>query len=541
MDTSQIIQQVRKLVSDAEVEKGLKELTSFLQQDNKYDELNRAALQALSEIQKTKRDEAMGIISYENAKLSYNQVTHRTLHIVDLLEAGQLKMVEPGVQKSSNRWMWIAGSVLALLAIGFFTVRTLNQGGRPGGNAQMAQSCPSFSQDSQFNILLFRFITLGGSPLNSHLAFMNRLGQLGNSFPAEIGLFDDNGDNSKIPVNLRQAEKIGTNCNAQLVIMGLEESVGSNTIISTQYRFINLGGNFPMTKLQITERQEVDTVTAISSITTDGKIVGNIEQAILLLFGIVAHETGDHDQAVKLLANAEVTDSASTLLRDMTLGNSFLKMGDREQALRAYDKVLELHPEYPLALQNRATLYFEKGDYAGAANDLTTRVEADPENAEARAQRGQVYLKIDQLDKAKKDLEIAKKLNPNDRSVLRNIEVLKEKEAEQRKIKENAEETLRIDPDNINALNQRAAASKNLGDYRTAVSSAEKVLQKDPNNTTALSTLVESANELNRPEMLKSILDRIKRLNVNTEQLKATSPTYYRIQKIDTSMLLKRQ
>ncbi len=537
MDTSQIIQKVRKLVSEAEIEKGLKELTAFLQQDNKYDELNRAALQALSEIQKTKRDEALGVISFENAKLSYNQVTHRTLHIVDLLEAGQYNMESPAIQTTASRWIWIVGGLLFLVVAGIFATRMIYQNERPNGKAQDAPYCPEYSLDSRFNILLFRFATVGGPPLNSHLAFRNRLGQLGNTFPAEIGLFNDDGNNQKLPANLRQAEQIGTDCDAQLIIMGQEESAGDNTIILTQYRFINLGENFPMTKLRITERQEVDTVTTISSITTEGKIVGNIEQAILLLFGVVAYETGDHGKAAELLARAEVTDSASTLLRDMTLGNSFLKMGDKNQALQAYDRVLQLHPEYPLALQNRATLYFEKGDYAGAANDLTTRVEANPEDPEARAQRGQIYLKIDQLDKARKDLEVAKRLNPNDRTVLRNIEVLKRKETEQKKVREKAEATLRIDPDNINALNQRATASKNLGDYRTAVTTAEKVLQKEPNNTNALSTLVESANELNRPEMLRSILDRIKRSNIDTEKLKSVSPTFYRMQKIDTAKI----
>ncbi len=534
MSKTQIISTVRKLVSDAEIEKALKELTAFLQQSDQYDELNRAALQALSELQKTKRDEAMGIISFENAKLSYNQVTHRTLHIVDLLEAGQYKMDTPDSPRKPRRWTWAVGGIIALLVLGVLAVQMLDLG---GGKAQTLSACPSYSQESQFNILLFRFLTLGGDPMNSHMAFRNRLGMLGNNFPADIGLFQDDGNDNELPANLRQAEKIGTTCDAQLVIMGMEEAVSGNTIISTQYRFINLGDNFPMTKLQITERQKVDTVTAISSITTEGEIVGNIEQAILLLFGIVAHEAGDHNKAVELLAKAEVTDSANTLLRDMTLGNSFLKMGDQEQAIRAYDKVLELHPNYPLALQNRATLSFEKGDYVGAANDLTTRVEIDPENAEARAQRGQVYLKINQLDKAKKDLEIAKKLKPGDKSIQRNIEILKRKEIEQRKLKKDADQTLQKDPDNINALNQRAAASKNLGDYTAAVASAERVLQRDPDNPQAYSVLMESASELNRPEMLQQVMQRIKQSKVNTQQLEVSSPTFYRMQRIDTATI----
>lgn len=538
MDTSQIVQNVRKLVGDAEVEQGLKQLIAFLQPDDQYDELNRLAIQSLSQLQKTKKDEALGIISFENAKLSYNQVNNQVLYLLDRLESGELKS-EATQQKANKRWIWVAATVLILVVAGIFVIRAFNLGNRPGGNAQVAQACPTYGNNSPFNILLFRFQNFGGAVLNTHQAVRRRLGQLGDRFgiAAEVGIFDDKGDDDQLPANLRQAEQIGEGCMAQLVLMGTEESRGNNAIITTQYRFLNLGEHFPMTKLQITERQDVDTVTAISSITTEGRVIGNLEQSILLLFGVVAFNTQNTDAAIALLENAEVTDSASTLLRDMMLGNSYLKVGDKSKAVTAYDKVLALHPDYPLALQNRATLYFEKGDYLGAANDFTTRIERAPNDADAHEQRGTIYLKIDQLDKARKDLEIAKKLKPKDQSILRKIEQVERKEIEQRKIKKDAEDTLRADPNNVNALNQRADASKNLGDYRTAMASAEKVLQLDDKNTKALSTLVESAQELNRPEVLEQILQRIQKSNINTEQLKTLSPTFYRIQKIDSALI----
>lgn len=537
MDKQQVIKSVKKLVGDAELEKALEELIAFLDQDDKYDALKNAALQALSQLRKTKKDESLGIISFDNAKLNYNQVTHQTLNIVDLLEEGKTKLEQYQVP-AKRRWL---AMIVAFLIVGAVSVAVFRWvSNRSGGKAQAASACPAYKPASEFNMLVFPFQQFGGVKVNADRAIVIDLARLSQNYQlnTDVALYEAKSEDiNSNPANLSEAIEIGQNCNAQLVIIGTEEKLRDSFRIITEYKFLSLKEHFELKKLKIDERSEVNTVDAISSITTQGVVTNPIKQTILLLFGVVAYNMNDKDAAIASLELAEVTDSASTLLKGMVLGDSYLEQGKTNEALESYNKVLERHPNYALALQNRAAIYFQKGDYMEAASDLTTRIEANPKDAEALEQRGTVFLKVEQLDKAKKDLLKARELQPTDKNILDKLRRLDVKVEEQRELKKDAERQLQADPDDVNALNQRATASKNLGDYRVAVQTAEKVLKQDPKNTEALSTIVESAQELNRPDLLRNILDRIKRSDVNTEQLKSTSPTFYRLQKLDTAVI----
>lgn len=537
MDKQQVIKSVKKLVGDAELEKALEELIAFLDQDDKYDALKNAALQALSQLRKTRKDESLGIISFDNAKLNYNQVTHQTLNLVDLLEEGK---TTPEQHQVPAKRRWIA-MIVAFLIVGTVSVVVFRWvSNRSGGKTQAASACPSYKPASEFNMLVFPFQQFGGVKVNADRAIVIDLARLSQNYQlnTDVALYEAKSEDiNSNPANLSEATEIGQNCNAQLVIIGTEEKLRDSFRIITEYKFLSLKEHFELKKLKIDERSEVNTVDAISSITTQGVVTNPIKQTILLLFGVVAYNMNNKDAAIASLELAEVTDSASTLLKGMVLGDSYLEQGKTNEALESYNKVLERHPNYALALQNRAAIYFQKGDYMEAASDLTTRIETNPNDAEALEQRGTVFLKVEQLDKARKDLLKAKELQPTDKNILDKLKRLDVKVEEQRELKKDAERQLQADPDDVSALNQRATASKNLGDYRVAVQTAEKVLKQDPKNTEALSTIVESAQELNRPDLLKNILDRIKRSDVNTEQLKSTSPTFYRLQKLDTAVI----
>lgn len=540
MDKQQVIKSVKKLVGDAELEAALEELIAFLEQDDKYDALKNAAFQALSQLRKTKKDETLGIISFDNAKLNYNQVTHQTLNILDLLEEGKTKISIKSSRKNRLPIIMMA-AVLLLSVVGFFVWRTANGKKQAGEKAQVLQACPDYSTNSAFNILLFRFQQFGGQRLNAHLALRQRLGRLSSEYkiPAEVGLFDDKDDDARLPTNLSDAGRIGENCKAQLVIIGSEEAKPGGDIIITQYRFLDLGEQFAFRQLKINERMEIDTVTSISSIATNGSITGNLEQAIFLLFGLVAHETNANDAAVKLLSQAAPSDSASNLLKGMVLADSYLALNETEKALASYDQVLEQHPNYGFALKNRAAIYTQKGEYTEAAEDLTVHLEANPKDADALEQRGAIYLEANRLDKAKLDLEKAKELKPSNRTILQRLKRLDVKIEEQRSIKQDADRRLEVNPQDVNALNQKADASKNLGDYRAAVKIAETILQQDPKNTQAYSTLVESFVELNQTDKIKETIKRINDAGVTKTEMLRASPTLRQI--IIDSATLKKQ
>ncbi|HMO41278.1 MAG TPA: tetratricopeptide repeat protein [Saprospiraceae bacterium] len=523
LEITSLIQSVRQLAGAAETEKALEQLIAFLGRDNRYDALHRTAIQTLAQWQQTKQEETVGIISFDNARLSYNQVTHRLLLILDRLEAGKTTLTDEAPPRRKKWWMVAVPAAIILAITGWLVIRNLYHN---DVGTQIAAACPDYSETSAFNILVFRFQRFGDRELSTHQALIRRLAQLSERYgiAAEVGIFNDGGDDKKLPVSLRQAERMAETCRAQLVITGTEEAGTGGNIITTQYRFLNLGEQFAFRQLRVNERTEIDTITSISSITTNGSITGNLEQSILLLFGVVAHETRNNKVATELLAAAEITDSATTLLRDMLLADSYLAMDDPEKAVAAYDRVLELHPNYAFALQNRAALYVQKGDYTGAIKDLSAKLELNPRDAATLQQRGTIFLEAEQLNRAKSDFERARSLKPADTSIFRRLNEVDIKIEEQRRINQEAERTLRFDPDNIKALTDRAAASRKLGDHATAVATAERVLQRDPKNIAAYGTLVESFIEQEQPEKAAEVLRRIKAANINRTELLRTSP-----------------
>ncbi|MDX1939452.1 MAG: tetratricopeptide repeat protein [Saprospiraceae bacterium] len=516
MNPLSIIQSVRKLIREAEVEQALEQLIAFLEQDRRYNELNRAATQALSQFQKTKNDETIGIISAENAKLNYNQAINQTLLILERLEAGKITLQEVGPSTRRNRGLLIGGSFIFLALVGFILFKIFSK-----EEITNASDCPIYQTDAEFKVLLFPFQNFGSEKLNTHQAILRRLSAIDKDYniKIDVGLYGANQDATLLG-DLDKAAGKAKECGAQLVIIGTEEKQPQSNIITTEYRFLEL----ELKKLLVTEQTQIDTVNSISSIISSGTITGSIEQAILLILGLAASETDHTEVAIELLEQAQPQDSLANLLRNMVLADKYMSENELDKVWKLYDQVVIDHPDYPLARQNRAALYAQKGDYAAAINDLNVRVQVDSNKAEALEQRGVLFLKTEQLKKAKEDLEQAKKLDPTSKTIPNQIKKLDLKIEEQKRLKEEADQKLRTEPKNADALNQKASASKKLGDYKTAISNAEAALQQNPDNPEAYSTLIESFVELKQPNKIKEVLQRIRNSDVTTEQLKKTSP-----------------
>lgn len=63
-------------------------------------------------------------------------------------------------------------------------------------------------------------------------------------------------------------------------------------------------------------------------------------------------------------------------------GSVFEIFGKPDEALKAYEKAIELEPDCDLAWFNRACLYSVKGDKEKALSSLEKAIELDPRNKE---------------------------------------------------------------------------------------------------------------------------------------------------------------
>ncbi len=132
-----------------------------------------------------------------------------------------------------------------------------------------------------------------------------------------------------------------------------------------------------------------------------------------------------------------------------------------KEALKNYNKALELKPNKGSTYFNRAITYSILGDHTNAINDYTNAIKFNPQQIEkALVNRGLSYNKTGQREKAIADFT----------------------------------EGLRYNPNNINALNNRGLAYSQSGQNGKAIADFKMVLQIAPGNKDAQNYLNQISN-----------------------------------------------
>ncbi|NUO02257.1 MAG: hypothetical protein HUU01_16760 [Saprospiraceae bacterium] len=524
MDKLQLIAEIKRLVGKADVEKALQRLVEELEKAGSG--LANDAIQAQSLFQKTQKDEKQGLVSFENAKLNYNQVTDQ---ILDLLEALKKEGGNDIQAKPAKRLLpWIAGGVLALAAIAalfFYTKKEV---------PPVSNDCPVFEDTAAFKILVLPFkpIKLGDNgvlPNDIHRQIKGKLADLLNGVPgikAKIEYYniDPIKEESLYPDVSDEAEKIARNCNAQLIIWGTAEKQASGeNIVLTKYKFREIKN---LTKLLITGNTEVDTITSLSSIFTQGLLTDGIFANMQLLFGVIANEMGKPGEAIAQLEQVQPTDSSTTVLVNMALSNSHLAANHPEKAIESLNKVLETHPGYWLAVNNRAVLNYEMGNTAAALQDVGAFIELQDtaKLTDAYLTRSALSLKAQSIDKAEEYINEASKLATSKytREIQQLKEVITKEKREQLKIKKEAELNLQANPEDTKELEKKANADKKLGNIQEAVVAAKAAFDNYSTDPGVYKILLEDAAK-NDTNLFKKVAKKADQVGISRKELSKDS------------------
>jgi len=535
MNQKKALEEVRQLAGEAQPEKALQQLLELLRSDTRYQALENDARQALAQLRHTEREARQGIASSEQTKLSYNRVTRQILAIADALERGEYQTAaasEPTEAERSghsNTWLYLLGVLLLIGLGGFGWWMTHDTSGNAGElpQAQASDACPGFPAPEAFRILLLPFQQFNEHGLRPHLAIGYRLGRMKEQYGIRCGIrfYDlEEDDPNRYPSTDEEATAIGQRCDAQLIIWGSSEEADDAAIIQTRYRFIDQK-SLPLHKLAMTGDAEIDTVSTISSIATEGLLTSSIEKSIKLLFGLIAHSSGNEPVAAELLEDSRaIQDPSAALTRDVVLADIYLSKNDRSKASALYDSVLSRHPDYALALNNRALLYYEKGKYAEAAEDLKRVM---PKDTKADTQlleiRADAYIKSDQLQEARSDLQQLRSLKRSPK-LDQKMEELKGRIQQEERIKQNAERQLQRNPSDAKALEQLTASSRKLGDYDRAIQSAKKLLKNDPRNARGYAELIQAYRAKGETEKVKEAIRNARRNGLDARQIERRVP-----------------
>jgi len=524
MNKTRAIQQARELASNAKQEEALEVLLGFFATDSRYRYLERKARQVLAQYKRAERDAMLGVSDANTTQLAYNRVTQNVLKLTDYLEGDELRPGQLEGEKRSLPWSIITTVALALLLSGGTAWYFLFN---PDSEPTATTACPEFLNNEDFRILLFPFRELNENGLRPHLAIGGRLGNLKEQYGIDCGIryYNIGEENPNLyPTTTTDATTLGGQCLAQLVIWGSAEQAAGSAIIQTRYHFIDQK-KLPLHKLTVQGSSQIDTVTTLSSIASEGTITASIEESIKLLFGLIAHSSGNQPVAQQLLESSQgVEDASAALTRDMVLADIYLNQHDPQKATELYDAVLERHPAYPLALNNRALLHYQKGLFAEAAGDLSKMLDqdavADPKLLEIRAES---FLKSDQLQNAKKDLEQLQSIKV-DTEIDQKLDDVNQKIKREERIQANADAQLRINPDNLRALKQKANASRKLGDYNSTIKASEALIRRDPKNVEAYAELMKAYREQSQTDKARAVYQRAKAAGIDTTKLKTLVP-----------------
>lgn len=510
-DPKEIGKKIKELIASAELDRAIKKLLEFFNDKEKYRALKNKLLLIKSMYSKTKQDEELGIKSRAETKLGYNNTSNQLLSIADALETGSFQQEEAS-KKVSNTNLIIgasAGVLLFILAILFNPFKLEEE-----NLSTIQPECPNFQPAPQdtFQIIVLPFQPfdengqIGGIITGTHNLIVRRFRTVSESAAINIKIVaispNEFALNESYPVTFGDAEKFASKCNAQLIIWGTTENLaGQGPVIHRKFKFLGFGETFKLTRIKEAEEgSAINTIETFTTIATGSEITEDIEEVLL---GIVAYENGQLETAIKLLSNVTPQDSATSLMRGMFLGDAYLSKQNDMEALKVYNEVSKIHPEYGLLANNQGILNYRTHHYEDAIESLNVILQEKPNDTIALAYRGKAYLNAEQLNLAKIDLKKAKNLKQETLEIDRSLEKLDQKVLQQERLQQQTNQIISQTPNNIEALIENAYSNFKLGHTDKAIQRAEQALKISPRDTNALKIIIRVAESTNDEEKLQ--------------------------------------
>lgn len=104
----------------------------------------------------------------------------------------------------------------------------------------------------------------------------------------------------------------------------------------------------------------------------------------------------------------------------LILGNTYYYMQQYQDAKKSYDKILELNPDYPEALNNRGRLYNTLGKSDEALADYNRALALRSDDPTILANRGAIYHDLKKYEEALADYNRSLQIRPDDAQTINN-------------------------------------------------------------------------------------------------------------------------
>jgi len=192
----------------------------------------------------------------------------------------------------------------------------------------------------------------------------------------------------------------------------------------------------------------------------------------LHVLGLIAHETGHFDAAVKLYDRA-IALSHGNAQYHASRGRALAALKRSEEARQSYRQAIEFNPGLGNAYHGLGMLDYAQRDYAGAAWNFQAEIVCAPDWYAGHAQLANTLFQMDQVDAAIESYRRALALNPNDASTHSNLGLaLQDLDLLDEAI-EHCERAIALQPDFPSAHNHLALALLRKGDFAAGLAHHE--------------------------------------------------------------------
>ena len=410
MDKFELIEKAKGRIGASDLGGALDLVKNHLQTDRKYRRLYDESVRLLGAFNKTIKDDTGGLISFDNARVNYNQVTDGLLQLLRYIEEGDLNpaalQAPPTPVQSyyqSHKWQVLLALPSLLIAIVVLVWVLQNDGtNAPIENDEITVADCPFDEARDFNIMLLHFYLPAGADLKPEGLIAEKLESFcaQNKIGARVEILKKPEKPDRL-VDYSVANDLGKLCLARMVIWGRAEKNGTKTEVKTRYRYLGKQGDIAFSQIKWQGENQIGAEQTLSSLVTQGELFEDVEKVILLVQGIIASDANQPQLALDNLEKLDTKDSTALLMKGMVQAENHLKQGDDKKALNAYDKVLETHPNYWLALNNRGVLEMQAGENLQAIEDLSVALTKRPDDPNMLLALGKAYENSEQLLPAK--------------------------------------------------------------------------------------------------------------------------------------------
>jgi tetratricopeptide (TPR) repeat protein len=184
---------------------------------------------------------------------------------------------------------------------------------------------------------------------------------------------------------------------------------------------------------------------------------------------------------------AEQTPGSS--LAHNNLGLAYLARGERDLAVKEYNRAIELNSNYAEAYVNIGNIYIQEKEFDLAIEEFKKAIQAKPTLAEAHNNLGNAYNEKKQFDLAIEEYKKAIQINPNYVRAHNHLGAAYAKKGETDLAIDSYKKTLEINPNHAKTHNNLGVLYSAKGKTDLAIEEFKKAIQINPDYTKAKENL----------------------------------------------------